>query len=69
LSHFGMYGFGWQIIEQGSILKDFTLHAARTASDLFMMGFAVLGLGEKAASFYIAISQHNDVIILFGEQK
>jgi hypothetical protein len=33
------------------------------------MGLAVLGLGEKALSFYSAISQHNDVIILFGEQK
>jgi len=32
-------------------------------------GLAVLGLGEKALSFYIASSQHNDVIILFGEQK
>jgi hypothetical protein len=45
---------GWQIIEQGSILKGFTLHAARTASDLFIMGLAVLGLGEKTVSFYIA---------------
>jgi hypothetical protein len=25
---------GWQIIEQGSILKGFTFHAARPASDL-----------------------------------
>jgi hypothetical protein len=33
------------------------------------MGLAVLGLGEKAVSFYSAISQYNDVIILFGEQK
>jgi hypothetical protein len=33
------------------------------------MGFAVLGLGEKAVSFYIAASQHNDVIIQFGEQQ
>jgi hypothetical protein len=33
------------------------------------MGLAVLGLGEKAVSFYIANSQYNDVIILFGEQK
>jgi hypothetical protein len=50
----GVEVFRWQIIETGIVLKGFTLHAARIASDLFMMGLAVLGLGENAVSFYIA---------------